>query len=74
MNKKIKIFYIVDLILMSISIIGIIIINNKTSYGMDALANVGYIVILLFIFIVSLIAIIIMSIIYIIFNKKQKQK
>ena len=42
---NIKIFYIVDLIFMIISIIGIIIVDNKASYGLEALTNVGYIVI-----------------------------
>lgn len=74
MNKKMKIFYIVDLIFMIISIVGIITVDNKTAYGLEALSNVGYVVILLFIFIVSLILLIIVSLIYVILKKKQKNK
>lgn len=74
MNKKMKIFYIVDLIFMIISIVGIIIVNNKIAYGLEALSNVGYVVILLCIFIVSLILLIIVSLIYAILKKKQKNK
>lgn len=74
MNKKIKIFYIVDLIIMMISILGIIIVNNKTAYGLEALTNVGYVVVLLSIFIVSLILLIIVSFIYAILKRKQQQR
>lgn len=74
MNKKIKIFYIVDFIFMIISIIGIIIVNNKTAYGLESLTNVGYVVVLLFIFIVSLILLIIVSFIYVILKRNQKKK
>lgn len=74
MSKKIKIFYIIDLIIMIMSIIGMLIINNKNAYGLEALTNVGYIVILLFIFITSLILLVMVSFIYIIFKKRQKQK
>lgn len=74
MSRKIKIFYAVDLIIMFISIIGMFIINNKNAYGLEALTNVGYIVILLFIFITSLILLVIVSFIYVIFKKRQKQR
>lgn len=74
MNKKMKIFYIVDLIFMIISIVGIIIVDNKIAYGLEALSNVGDVVILLCIFIVSLILLIIVSLIYAILKKKQKNK
>lgn len=74
MSKKIKIFYVVDLIIMIISIIGMLIINNKNAYGLEALTNVGYIVVLLFIFITSLILLVTVSFIYVIFKKRQKQK
>lgn len=74
MSKKIKIFYVVDLIIMIMSIIGMLIINNKNAYGLEALTDVGYIVVLLFIFITSLILLVTVSFIYVIFKKRQKQK
>lgn len=74
MSKKIKIFYVVDLIIMIMSIIGMLIINNKNAYGLEALTNVGYIVVLLFIFITSLILLVTVSFIYFIFKKRHKQK
>lgn len=74
MSKKIKIFYVVDLIIMIMSIIGMLIINNKNAYGLEALTNVGHIVVLLFIFITSLILLVTVSFIYVIFKKRHKQK
>ena len=73
MNRKIKIFYVIDLIFMLISIIGIIILDNKATYGLSALTNVGYVVVLIFIFVVSLILLITVSIMYVILKKKRKQ-
>ena len=57
---------------MIISIIGIIIVKNKTAYGLEALTNVGYVVVLLFIFILTIILLIIVSFIYVILKKKNK--
>ena len=74
MNKKIKIFYVVDLIIMIMSIIGMLIINNKNAYGLEALTNVGYIVILLFIFITSLMLLVIVSFIYVILRKGRNKE
>lgn len=74
MNKKIKMFYIVDLIVMIISVVGMIIVNNKANFGLAALTSVGYFVILLFVFVVSIILLIVISLTYIILKKKQKAK
>lgn len=74
MSKKIKIFYVVDLIIMIMSIIGMLIINNKNAYGLEALTNVGYIVILLFIFITSLMLLVIVSFIYVILRKGRNKE
>lgn len=72
MNKKIKVFYIVDLIVMFISIVGMIIVNSKANFGLAALTNVGYFVILLFIFVVSIILLIIISLMYVILKKRRR--
>ena len=74
MNKKIKMFYIVDLIVMIRSVVGMIIVNNKANFGLVALTSVGYFVILLFVFVVSIILLIVISLTYIILKKKQKAK
>ena len=74
MSKKIKIFYVVDLIIMIMSIIGMLIINNKNAYGLEALTNIGYIVILLFIFITSLMLLVIVSFIYVILRKGRNKE
>ncbi len=73
MNKKMKTFYIVDLIVMFISFVGMIVVNNKTNFGLAALTSVGYFVILLSVFLVSVILLIIVSLIYVILKKKQRQ-
>lgn len=71
MNKKMKTFYIVDLIVMFISFVGMIVVNNKTNFGLAALTSVGYFVILLFVFLISVILLIIVSLIYY-FKEKAK--
>lgn len=69
-----KIFYIIDLIVMFISIIGIIVIDNTKSYGLAALADVGYLVLLLIIFIISITLLVIVSLIYFILRKNKNKK
>lgn len=73
MNKKMKMFYIVDLIVMFVSFVGMIVVNNKANFGLAALTSVGYFVILLSIFAVSIISLIIISLIYVILKKKQRK-
>lgn len=73
-NKKIKVFYIIDLIVMMISMVGMIIVNHKANFGLEALTSVGYVVILLILFIISLILLIIVSFIHAILKKKQRGK
>jgi ABC-type multidrug transport system fused ATPase/permease subunit len=72
-NKKMKTFYIVDLIVMFISFVGMIVVNNKANFGLAALTSVGYFVILLSVFSVSIILLIILPLIYVILKKKQRQ-
>lgn len=72
MNKKIKIFYIIDFATMIVSIIGMIVIDNGKTYGLAALASVGHFVIFALIFIASLILLMIVSIIYFIIKLKRK--
>lgn len=74
MNKKLKIFYIIDITIMIISMVGIVIIENQKTYGLAALTNVGYFVILSCIFIMSLIMLVIVSLIYFIKNKKKVEE
>ena len=73
MSKKMKKFYIVDLIVMFISFVGMIVVNNKANFGLAALTSVGYFVILLSVFSVSIILLIILPLIYVILKKKQRQ-
>lgn len=76
MEKVIKLFYIIDFIIIVISAIGLIVINNSEYYGLAALTNVGYFVIVGLIFIASILLFVIVSIIFIIIFiiKKVKSK
>ncbi len=74
MNKKMKMFYIVDLIVMFISFVGMIVVNNKTNFGLAALTSVGHFVILLSVFLVSVILLIIVSLIYYVKEKAKTNK
>lgn len=74
MNKKIKIFYIIDVLIMIISIIGMVILENKANYGLAALTSVGYSVVLFLIFILSIVLIIIVSFIYFLIKLKKNLK
>lgn len=74
MNKKLKIFYIIDITVMLISMVGIVIVENQKTYGLAALTSVGYFVILSCIFIMSLIMLVIVSLIYFIKNKKKVEE
>lgn len=74
MNKKIKIFYISDLISVIISIIGMLILNSQKSYGLAALTSAGYFTICLLLFIVSVVLLISVSLIYLIITLFLKNK
>lgn len=74
MNKKLKIFYIIDITITIISIVGIIIVENQKTYGLVALTSVGYFVILSCIFVISLIMLMIVSMIYFIKSKKKVEE
>lgn len=74
MNKKLKIFYIIDITIMIISMVGIVIVENQKTYGLAALTSVGHFVILSCIFIISLITLVIVSLIYFIKNKKKVEE
>ncbi len=63
MKNKLKIFYIVDLLIIIISVVLMIIENNKNTYGLNALASTGIFVIFLGIFVVAVSLFIIISII-----------
>lgn len=72
MNKKLKIFYIIDLSIMSISVIGMLIENNKNVYGLASLSSAGYFTILLLVFIFSFVLLVIVSIVYFVIKLKRK--
>lgn len=74
MNKKIKVFYIIDLVIMMASIIGMIVVDNGKTYGLSALTSVGYFVVLALIFIISLVLLIIVSIVYFIIKLKRRKE
>lgn len=74
MNKKLKIFYIIDITIMIISMVGIVIVENQKTYGLAALTNVGYFVILSCIFMISFIMLVIVSLVYFIKNKKKVEE
>lgn len=74
MNKKLKIFYIIDITIMIISMVGIVIVENQKTYGLAALTNVGYFIILSCIFMISFITLVIVSLIYFIKSKKKVEE
>lgn len=73
MNKKIKVFYIIDIVIVVLSAIGLIVIENNKEFGLSALEGTGKFVILGIIFLISLLALIIVSIIYFIKRRKLKK-
>lgn len=72
MNNKVKLFYIVDLLIIFLTTIGMIIIENKAFYGLAALTSVGYFTILLIIFIISIVLLVVVSLIYFIRSRKKE--
>lgn len=72
MSKNLKIFYIIDLLIMIVSIIGMLIENNKSCYGLEALSSAGYFTAFLLVFIFSFLLLIIVSILYFIIKLKRK--
>lgn len=54
MNKKIKLFYLVDILIIIIFLIGMFINNFDSGYGLAALSSVGYFVVFGILFIVSI--------------------
>ena len=70
MSKKLKIFYIIDLLFIVLSLIGMIILNNKVEYGLSALTGVGQFVICLIAFIVSIVLNVVISLIFFISRLK----
>ena len=59
MNKKLRIFYIIDSIFMIVSFTATVLINNNDTYGLSALESVGQFVMWGIISLVSLILLII---------------
>ncbi len=68
MNKKIKIFYIIDIFVLVISFIVMFILDNKKTYGLEALTSVGYFTCVGVIFIISAFLLVIVSLIRIVIN------
>lgn len=54
MNKKIKLFYLVDILIIIICLIGMFVNNFSGGYGLAALSSVGYFVVFWILFIVSI--------------------
>ena len=73
MNKKLRIFYIIDSIFMIVSFTATVLINNNDTYGLSALESVGQFVMCGVIFLVSLILLIIVFLVNVIikFHKKK---
>ena len=74
MCKKFKIFYIIDLLFLVLSLIGMIILNNKVEYGLSALTSVGQFVVLLIVFVVSIILNLVISLICLISKLKNRNE
>ncbi len=53
MNKKLRIFYIIDSIFLIASFTATVLINNNDTYGLSALESVGEFVMCMIIFLVS---------------------
>lgn len=73
MSKKVKVFYIIDIVVMCISVIGMILLESKHSYGLAALSCVGYFTILLLTFIISVGLVVVVSLVYFMIYLKRKQ-
>ena len=73
MNKKLKIFYIIDILILIVSFIAVIIIDNSNTYGLAALTSVGHLVVCGIIFLISLILLIVVFLVHMIikFHKKK---
>lgn len=54
MNKKIKLFYLVDILIIIICLIGMFINNFDSGYGLQSLSSLGNFVIFGILFIVSI--------------------
>lgn len=74
MCKRLKIFYVFDLMFIVLSFIGMIILNNKEEYGLSALTNVGKFTALLTVFVVSIVLNLVITFICLIFNLKNKKE
>lgn len=74
MNKKLKIFYIIDSSIMIISLLIVIVLNFTPQTGLAALEGVGQFVLFGIIFIISAILFITVSLIHIIKRRIKKNK
>ena len=55
MNWKLKLFYVIDLFIMILSLTFLLLLNNSKEYGLSALTNSGYFALCLLIFLLSII-------------------
>lgn len=70
----IKIIYIISFIIILLSGIGLIVIENEKALGLEALENVGNFIVLGIIFIISILFFISVSIIFYIRKRNKKSK
>ncbi len=70
----IKIIYIISFIIILLSGIGLIVIENEKSLGLEALENVGNFIVLGIIFIISILFFISVSIVFYIRKRNKKSK
>ena len=73
MNKKLRIFYIIDSIFMIVSFTATVLINNNDTYGLSALESAGQFVMWGIIFLVSLILLIIVFLVNMIIKFHEKK-
>lgn len=74
MSKKLKIFYIIDISILIVSLLLAIIENAIPQTGLAALESVGRFVVFGIIFIISAFLLVMVSLIYIIKRKIKKKK
>ena len=63
MNWKLKLFYVIDIFIMILSLIILLLLNNSKAYGLSALTNSGYFALVLLILLLSIIVCFIVTVV-----------
>ena len=63
MNWKLKLFYVIDIFIMILSLIILLLLNNSKAYGLSALTNAGYFALVLLILLLSIIVYFIVTVV-----------